>query len=56
LVILSDYLAPDNSNAISGGFMGKPLPNFLKGKRLDWGKPELRTQCRIFLREIFIEL
>jgi hypothetical protein len=32
LVILSDYLAPDNSNAKLSGFMEKPLPNFLGGK------------------------
>jgi len=32
LVILSGYLAPADSNARLGGFMGKPLLNFLRGK------------------------
>jgi hypothetical protein len=55
LVILSGYLAPGDSFAKLSGFMGKPLLNFLEGKKSGWGKSELRTPCRIFLGEIFIE-
>jgi hypothetical protein len=41
--MLSDYLAPGDSNARLGGFMGKPLPNFLRGK-------EIRKTLAHFLR------